>query len=107
MADQAPVPASEPADPAGADDGSGDGGNVVDALMGLEKALASVVQAASQDPQFPDEAKQAFQGALDAYQQGLQALSSSAQGGGSQPSGPVSMEQGASGAVPMTHGSMR
>lgn len=87
-----------PAQPAG---GEG-GGDVVEALMGLEKGLASVTEAAGSDPNFPEEAKAAFAAALDAYRQGLEALS-----GGGQPSGPVAMEAGASGARPMTHGGPR
>lgn len=83
---------------------AGGEGGPAEALQALGKGLSEVAGAIAQDPEAPEEAKAAFQAAIEAFEAGVQAL----QGGGApQPSGPVSMEQGASGARPMSPGGPR
>ena len=66
------------------------------------QAIAEALAGITQSPDVPEQAKAAFQASLEAFQAGLEIL----QGGGAaephQPSGPVSMEQGASGAQPIS-----
>lgn len=74
------------------------GGGLAQALKSLGQGLAAV----SQDEQVPEGARAAFAASLQAFEEGMAALQ-----GGEQapaPSEPVSMEQGASGAVPVSHG---
>jgi hypothetical protein len=67
------------------------GGGIVEALIETDKRLFSIVNAVSQSPA-PDEVKQAFGQALEAYRAGLEALT----GGGQQPEqqGAVAPEAG-------------
>jgi hypothetical protein len=59
------------------------GGGIVEALIETDKRLLSIVTAVSQAP-VPDEVKQAFAQAHEAYRSGLEALT----GGGQQPDQP-------------------
>jgi hypothetical protein len=72
----------------------------------MEEQLASLgqgLEAVANDPSVPDEAKAAFQAALEAFKSGFELM---AAGGGKpqDPSGPVSPEQGVSNSVPVSHG---
>lgn len=68
-----------------------------DPLKKLEAALADVAD------QAPDEAKEAFAAALDAFRQGLELAAGG--GGGAPANQAVTMEQGGSkGAIPMSMG---
>jgi hypothetical protein len=78
------------------------GGGIVEALTGLDKGLFQITTAVTENPQVPEEAKAAFQSALQAFRKGLEMLTSG--GGQPAPSGPVTPEQGVSGAQPMSHG---
>lgn len=70
-----------------------------DILSEAGDALKKAVDAITQDPSVPDDAKKAFSAAMDAFMQGAQIL----QGGGqAQAPGPATPEQGASGAQPMS-----
>lgn len=71
-----------------------------DPLADVQSKLAEV---AGQEG-LPEEAKAAFTAALEAFAAGLEAMK-----GGGEPQGPaaVSPEQGASGAVPMSHAGMK
>ena len=85
-ADPSAEESQEPQDPASVLAEAGDS---------LQKAVMLITQ----DKSVPDEAKKAFAAALDAFSQGAQLL----QGGGAPDAGgPVSPEQGASGAQPMS-----
>jgi hypothetical protein len=92
MADQAPAPAADAAADVSPDE----------ALKALEAGLSQVAES-----DLPPEAKQAFAAALDAFRQGVQVLTGGAAPAAEEASGPVGMEQGASGARPMSHGGPR
>lgn len=92
MAEQ--LPAEAPAE--------GAGGGIVEALSSLEAGLSEAASAAAESPDVPEDAKAAFQASQAAFRQGLEILA----GGGSKPApgGTTTPEQGASGAVPVSHG---
>lgn len=77
------------------------GGGAEEAIKNLGEGLSSLVQAMGEDPAIPEEAKGAFQAALEAFTAGAQAMSG---GGGAAPQGAVTPEQGASGAMPESMG---
>jgi hypothetical protein len=81
----------------------GDGGGIVDVLQQLDQGLFKVNEALKSGPA-PDEAKAAFQQALESFRQGLEILT----GGGEAAEGPsqtTTPEQGGNpNAVPMSMG---
>jgi hypothetical protein len=89
---EAPMAAPAPAQDGGAEEAISQAGSTLSKLV--------------EDPGLPEEAKAAFKAALEAFSAGVSALT----GGGSGPQpeqGVVTPEQGASGAVPMSHGGPR
>lgn len=74
------------------------GGSMSEALQSTDQMLSQITQAVTQNGQVPDEAKQAFTAALQAYRQGLEIILGAA--GGGQANQPTTPEQGASGAQP-------
>lgn len=113
-----PAPGAAPAQPApqgGGDAQQPQGGGFVDALVATDAQLAKITSAIAQNDKIPDEVKQQFAQALQAWRSGLTALEQAAGGdGGGEPDeddqggGATTMQQGgAKGAVPMTHQNMR
>lgn len=86
--------------------GAGSGGGITDVLSKLDAGLYQVTEALKTGPA-PDEAKAAFQTALESFRQGLEILT----GGGEAQEGPsqtTTPEQGGNpNAVPMTMGRPR
>lgn len=78
------------------------GGGITQALVETDKSLFKISQLVGQNPEVPDEVKAAFQAALDAYRQGLSALTGGGEGGSAPAPANASVEQGASGAQPMS-----
>ena len=72
-----------------------------DPLADVQSKLAAI---ASQEG-LPEKARVAFAAAVEAFSAGLEAVN----GGGEEPQGPAAVvpEQGASGAVPMSHAGMK
>lgn len=82
----------------------GGGGGVADALVALDQQLFRVVSAV-QKAQVPDDVKQAFSQALDAFRSGLEALTGGGASSQPQSAGAATPEQGANpNARPMNHG---
>lgn len=78
-----------------AHDAQEQGPDAAEAVNAVGETLAKL----SQDPSVPDEAKAAFGKAMELVKAGLDALQGGGQGGGA-----VTPEQGASGAIPVSHG---
>ncbi len=82
------------------------GGGVAEKIVGLDADLAKLATLAAENPQVPEDAKAALQASLDAFRQFTQLITGpGAQGGApADPSAPVPMEAGTSGAMPVSHG---
>lgn len=102
MPEQGPAQATSGIPGAAQEEQREPGGDVAGQVAQLGSQLEQFVSAIS-EADAPDEAKQAFAAALEAFKAGFEALS----GGGGQGGGVATPEQGASGAVPMSHGGMR
>lgn len=84
--------------------GESGGGGIAEVLQGLDAGLSKVTQALSQGSA-PEEAKAAFQAALQAFRQGLEILTSGDGDPQRQAAQTTTPEQGANpNAVPMGHG---
>jgi hypothetical protein len=87
-----------------------EGGGIADAIVDVDGKLSQLMQAVGQNPQVPDELKQALSAAQEAYRAFAEGISSLAggQGGGAQPGGAATPEQGANpNAVPESMGRPR
>ena len=71
------------------------GGGVAEAITQTDATLAKLAGAA------PEAVREQFQAALEAFRSAVESLDQATEGGGG--GGPVAPEQGASGAVPMSH----
>lgn len=95
----------EQAAPAGAPQGQpgGEVGGFAGALLEVDGKLSKLTQAVGSNDKIPDEAKQAFGAALEAYRQGVELLRAASGGGQEEGGGAVAPEAGgARGAVPMS-----
>ena len=76
----------------------------------MEEQLASLgqgLEAVANDPSVPEEAKAAFQAALEAFKSGFEMMAGEASEPTPEPVATTTPEQGASGAMPMSHGRAR
>ncbi len=69
-------------------------------------SLGQALEAVASDPSVPEEAKAAFQAALEAFKSGFELMGAS-EAASPESTGTVTPEQGASDSVPMNHGRMR
>ena len=91
------------------------GGGIADAIVQVDQTLYKITQAAQANPQVPKEVKDNAQAALSAFRTFSQSLVKAVGGeadGQPEPDeddagGTTTPEQGASGAVPMSHANMR
>jgi hypothetical protein len=100
---QGPMPGEGQQPPKGAEGGGG-GGGMAEMLQKTAEGVAGVAQAVGQLEQVPDELKQFFGQADEFFKRGLEGLLELTGGGEGKPapSEPVTPEQGASGAVPVS-----